>query len=61
MLDLSILYIFIGGKVNHTGSKNSYKVGKLSLVRANNLHKLHCPLFCQATSLKSPNCPSPIF
>ena len=30
-------------------------------IRANNLHKVHCPLFCQAPSLKSANCPSPPF
>ena len=36
------------------------RAGKLSLVRANNLHKVHCPLFCQALSLKSSNCPSPL-
>ena len=35
--------------------------GKPNLVRVNNLHKVHCPLFCQAPILKSANCPSPFF
>ena len=30
-------------------------------VRANNLHKVHCPLFCEDTSLKSAYYPSPPF
>ena len=30
-------------------------------LRANNLHKVHCPLFCEDTSLKSAYYPSPQF
>ena len=44
MFDLNVMYIFIGAKVNHTSSSKEYRIGKLSQVKANNLHKAHCSL-----------------
>ena len=57
MFDLYIMYIFIGAKVNHTSSKNAKPTWRKLIIYI----KVHCPLFCQAPSLKSPNCPRPPF
>ena len=50
MFDLYIMYIFIGAKVNHTSSKKC-RVGKLSMVRANNLQMAAVWSFKEAWSL----------
>ena len=51
LVQIYIIYIFI--LVQRMQGR------KPNIVRANNLQKMHRPLFCQAPSLKSANCPSP--
>ena len=57
----SVYYIYIYWCLSQSYYFKECRVRKLSLVRANNLHKVYCPLFCQTPSLKSANCPSPPF